>query len=198
MSSTESSAPALPAVPAYDPTAKQKAEAKTARIPIKIVPAETLKKPDWIRIKLGAGRPSASTRSSRPARAQAAHRVRGGLLPEHRRMLRQGHRHLHDHGRHLHPPLPLLRRRPRPPRAAQRQRAGQPRQDHRRDAPEVRRDHLGGPRRPARRRRPALRRLHPRDARRLAGTPASRCWCRTSAAAWRSRSTSSTPRRPTS
>ncbi|MBK6715407.1 MAG: lipoyl synthase [Burkholderiales bacterium] len=54
MSSTESSAPALPAVPAYDPTAKQKAEAKTSRIPIKIVPAETLKKPDWIRVKAGS------------------------------------------------------------------------------------------------------------------------------------------------
>ena len=38
----------------YDPTAKQKAEAKTARIPIKIVPAETLKKPDWIRVKAGS------------------------------------------------------------------------------------------------------------------------------------------------
>jgi lipoyl synthase len=35
----------------YDPTAKQKAQAKTARIPIKVVPAETLKKPDWIRVK---------------------------------------------------------------------------------------------------------------------------------------------------
>ncbi len=35
----------------YDPTTKQKAQAKTARIPIKIVPAETLKKPDWIRVK---------------------------------------------------------------------------------------------------------------------------------------------------
>jgi lipoyl synthase len=35
----------------YDPGAKQKAQAKTARIPIKIVPAETLKKPDWIRVK---------------------------------------------------------------------------------------------------------------------------------------------------
>ncbi|MEX8506720.1 MAG: lipoyl synthase, partial [Leptothrix ochracea] len=35
----------------------QKAEAKTARIPIKIVPAEphaTLKKPDWIRVKAGS------------------------------------------------------------------------------------------------------------------------------------------------
>jgi lipoic acid synthetase len=39
---------------AYDATAKQKAQAKTARIPIKVVPAETLKKPDWIRVKAGS------------------------------------------------------------------------------------------------------------------------------------------------
>ncbi|HIV71084.1 MAG TPA: lipoyl synthase [Candidatus Aquabacterium excrementipullorum] len=39
----------------YDPSAKQKAQAKTARIPIKIVPAgEVLKKPDWIRVKAGS------------------------------------------------------------------------------------------------------------------------------------------------
>ena len=40
-------------------TTKQKGEAKTARIPIKVVPAATaLKKPDWIRVKAGnsAGR----------------------------------------------------------------------------------------------------------------------------------------------
>jgi lipoyl synthase len=45
----------------YDATAKQKAQAKTARIPIKVIPvagAERLKKPDWIRVKAG----SASTR----------------------------------------------------------------------------------------------------------------------------------------
>ena len=43
------------ALPAYDATAKQKAQAKTARIPIKIVPAgEVLKKPDWIRVKAGS------------------------------------------------------------------------------------------------------------------------------------------------
>ncbi len=37
---------------------KQKGEAKTARIPIKIVPKEALKKPSWIRVKAGdsAGR----------------------------------------------------------------------------------------------------------------------------------------------
>ena len=38
----------------YDASAKQKAQAKTARIPIKIVPAEQLKKPDWIRVKAGS------------------------------------------------------------------------------------------------------------------------------------------------
>ena len=37
------------------PARKQRGAEKTARIPIKIVPAERLPKPDWIRIKLGAG-----------------------------------------------------------------------------------------------------------------------------------------------
>ncbi len=44
---------ALPAAH-YDATAKQKSQAKTARIPIKVVAAETLKKPDWIRVKAGS------------------------------------------------------------------------------------------------------------------------------------------------
>ncbi|CAG9185119.1 lipoyl synthase [Cupriavidus sp. WKF15] len=39
----------------YDPTRKQKSADKTARIPIKIVPAEKLKKPDWIRVKAATG-----------------------------------------------------------------------------------------------------------------------------------------------
>ncbi|KNZ31319.1 MAG: lipoyl synthase [Methylibium sp. NZG] len=38
----------------YDASAKQKSQAKTSRIPIKIVAAETLKKPDWIRVKAGS------------------------------------------------------------------------------------------------------------------------------------------------
>ena len=38
----------------YDATVKQKAQAKTARIPIKVVAAETLKKPDWIRVRAGS------------------------------------------------------------------------------------------------------------------------------------------------
>ena len=43
--------------PAYDATAKQKSQAKTSRIPIKVIPvaqAEVLKKPDWIRVKAGS------------------------------------------------------------------------------------------------------------------------------------------------
>ncbi|MGY8526362.1 lipoyl synthase [Paracidovorax citrulli] len=43
------------AAPGYDPTRKQKSADKTARIPIKIVPAEKLKKPDWIRVKAATG-----------------------------------------------------------------------------------------------------------------------------------------------
>ena len=35
----------------YNPSDKQKGAGKTARIPIKIVPAEKLAKPDWIRVK---------------------------------------------------------------------------------------------------------------------------------------------------
>ena len=38
----------------YDASAKQKSQAKTARIPIKIVQAEVLKKPEWIRVKAGS------------------------------------------------------------------------------------------------------------------------------------------------
>ena len=38
----------------YDPLKKQKGAEKTARIPIKVVAAETLPKPDWIRVKAAA------------------------------------------------------------------------------------------------------------------------------------------------
>jgi len=43
-----------PETPAYDATVKQKSQAKTSRIPIKVVAAEVLKKPDWIRVKAGS------------------------------------------------------------------------------------------------------------------------------------------------
>jgi len=41
----------MPSSTIYDPTAKQKSADKVSRIPVKVVQAETLKKPDWIRVK---------------------------------------------------------------------------------------------------------------------------------------------------
>jgi lipoyl synthase len=47
--------PTAAAAPAYDASLKQKSQAKTARIPIKVVPAgEVLKKPSWIRVRAGS------------------------------------------------------------------------------------------------------------------------------------------------
>ena len=41
--------------PAYDAGAKQKSSDKVSRIPVKVVhTGETLKKPDWIRVKAGS------------------------------------------------------------------------------------------------------------------------------------------------
>jgi len=48
-------APPVDAPAAHDPTVKQKGAGKTARIPIKVVPAgEVLRKPEWIRVKAAA------------------------------------------------------------------------------------------------------------------------------------------------
>jgi lipoyl synthase len=46
---------AAAATPVYDATQKQKAQAKTSRIPIKVIPIEKLKKPEWIRVKAATG-----------------------------------------------------------------------------------------------------------------------------------------------
>src|SRR6185437_11184045 len=45
-----------------------------------------------------------------PAPPATAYRLRGSVLPEHRRVLRQRHGDLHDPGRYLYAPLPVLRR----------------------------------------------------------------------------------------
>ena len=94
---------------------------------------------------------------------QPAHRLRGGQLPERRRVLGARHRDLHDPRRRLHPPLRLLQRADRradlerPARAAARRDPGEE------DGPAPRRRHLGRPRRPARLRRRRLRRRDPLD-----------------------------------
>src|SRR5437667_1891384 len=46
-----SAAATADSAPAYNASDKQKGASKTARIPIKIIPAERLPKPDWIRVK---------------------------------------------------------------------------------------------------------------------------------------------------
>ncbi len=46
--------------------------------------------------------------------ARTRNRLRGGGLPQHRRMLGKKTRDLHDHGRHLHARLRLLQRQDRP------------------------------------------------------------------------------------
>lgn len=48
------STPTAPIDVAYDAAAKQKSQAKTSRIPIKVVAAPVLKKPEWIRVKAGS------------------------------------------------------------------------------------------------------------------------------------------------
>lgn len=56
MDAHASTAPSAPSAQSAlsDPHLKQKGQAKTARIPIKIVPAAPLPKPAWIRVKAGA------------------------------------------------------------------------------------------------------------------------------------------------
>ena len=134
--------------------AKQKAQAKTARIPIKVVPAETLKKPDWIRVKAGSPTHAASTRSSRSCASTSCTRcARRRRCPNIGECFGKGTATFMimgdkctrrcpfcdvGHGR----PDPLDADEPR-----------QPGQDDRRAEAEVRRHHQRRPRRPARRRR---------------------------------------------
>ena len=58
------------------------------------------------------------------ARERPAHGLRGGRLPQYRRVLGEEARDLHDHGRHLHARLRVLQRQDRLARAARRGRAG--------------------------------------------------------------------------
>ncbi len=106
----------------------------------------------------GPGVPAAQAHGARP---RAGHRVRGGRLPQHLRLLGRRHRHVHAQRRALHPGLRLLPGRhpsprcPRPRRARAGGRRGGP------DGAGLRRVHRGGPRRPARRRGRGVRGVDP-------------------------------------
>ena len=116
------------------------------------------RKPEWLRVKADMGEDYRELkRTMRVARPR--HRVRGGGLPEHLRVLGRRHRHVHDQRRALHPRLRLLpRRHPQALGSARRRRAGARRRRRRADGPRARRRHRGRPRRPARRRRRRVRR----------------------------------------
>ena len=109
-------------------------------------------------------------------RAQPAHDLRRGALPEHLRVLGTRHGDLPDPRRHLHARLPLLLRELRQARAsAGPARAAAARADRGADGPQARRRHLGRPRRPARQGRRPLRGDHPRAQGEGARRRPSRC-----------------------
>ena len=95
------------------------------------------------------------------------HGVRGGRLPEYRRVLGQEARHLHDHGGHLHAGLRVLQRQDRHARRARRLGAGTCRGSHLQARACPCRGDLGRSRRSRRRRRRAFRANHPRHPRAL-------------------------------
>ena len=102
-------------------------------------------------------------RQAHRARASPEHGVRGGQVPEHRRVLERRHGDHHVDGRGVHARLPLLRGgHGQSARLAGCRGAGERRALGRVDGPQVCGAHLGQPRRPAGRRRRALRSGHSR------------------------------------
>ena len=124
-----------------------------------------LRKPDWIRVKVPASSPQFAETRAILREHGLHHGVRGGRLPQHRRVLGRAARHHDDHGRHLHARLRLLQRQDRAAGRARCGRAGQRRAGGGEAGARSHRHHLGRSRRPGRRRRRAFRRHHPRHPR---------------------------------
>ena len=124
------------------------------------------RKPPWLKVPAPGG-PTYRHLKEMIALREPQHRLRGGQLPQRRRVLGARHRDVHDPRRRLHPALRVLQRPDgkadleRPARADARRRQRQA------DGPAPRRRHLGGPRRPARLRR---------RARSSASSARSACW----------------------
>ena len=110
-------------------------------------------------------------------RREPRHGVRGGALPQHRRVLGTRHRDVPDPRRHVHARVPVLLRQLRQARGAARPaRAAPPRPGRRDDGARARRRHVRRPRRPARpRRRRTSRRRSARSRRKLPDVARSRC-----------------------
>ena len=115
------------------------------------------RKPDWIRVK-APGSPEYHATRRLMRELEAEHRLRGGGLPEYRRVLEGEARDRDDPGRRLHPRLHLLQRRDRAARPARPARAGAGRAKRwRKLGLQPRRRHLGRSRRSGRWRRRAFR-----------------------------------------
>ena len=123
-------------------------------------------KPDWIRVRAPNTRGYADTRNIVKENG-LRHGVRGGGLPEYRRVLGQEARHLHDHGRHLHAGLRLLQRQDRHARRARYVGAGACGGSDLQARLGPRRHHLGRSRRSRRRRCGAFCANHSRHPRPL-------------------------------
>ena len=126
------------------------------------LPFRRARKPPWLKVPAPGG-PTYRRLKAVDRLRQPPHRLRGGQLPQRRRVLGARHRDLHDPRRRLHPPLRVLQREDRradmarPAGAAAR---GQPGEA---DGPAPRGGHLGRSRRPARLRGERLRRRDPLD-----------------------------------
>ena len=89
--------------------AERRGKFKTARIPIKVIPMEgkAPRKPGWIRAK--APTDPRVFELKRLLRERSLHTVcEEASCPNLGECFRARHCHLHDHGRHLHPALPVL------------------------------------------------------------------------------------------
>ena len=111
----------------------------------------------------GAGRPDLPQAEADDRRGQPPHGLRGGGVPQRRRVLGARHGHVHDPRRRLHTALRVLQRPDRNPDLERPAGAAPRRQPGEEDGPAPRRDHLGRSRRPAGLRRRRVRRRDPLD-----------------------------------
>ena len=138
--------------------------------------AERPRRPEWMKVRA----PSRDTRYFEVRElihgAEPAHDLRGGPLPEHRRVLGPRHGHVPDPRRDLHAGVPLLLRQLGTSRASARPaRAAPSRADGEADGALPRRRHVGRSRRPARPGRRPLRGHDPRAQGEACPRHRSRC-----------------------
>ena len=105
------------------------------------------RKPPWFKVP-AAGRRALPRAERADPLGEPPHRLPGGRLPERRRVLGAGHRHVHDPRRHVHAPMRVLQRQDRQADLERSARAGARGALDRADGPAPRGHHLGRPRRP--------------------------------------------------